>query len=46
MPSRSPTATSKWVWVLIFCWLIYTFSTLGWYLLNDPAFIGGICQER
>jgi hypothetical protein len=32
--------------VLLLCWLMYSFATLAWYLLNDPAFMGAICRER
>jgi len=45
-PSSSPASTSRWIWILLLCWLVYSFSTLAWYLLNDPAFMGGICKER
>ena len=49
-PSRSPlqppNTLSRWVWVLLGCWLAYSFGTLAWYLLNDPAFMASICREK
>ena len=32
------------VWLLLGCWLVYSFGTLAWYLLNDPAFMASICK--
>jgi hypothetical protein len=40
------TTTSRWVWVLLLCWLAYSLGTLAWFVLTDPAFMGGICKER
>lgn len=48
MLNRSPsphTLRSKWVWLFLFSWLAYSFGTLAWYLLNDPAFMASICRE-
>lgn len=39
-------ATPHWVWWLLLAWLVYTFSALGWYVLNDPALMGSICRTR
>lgn len=44
-PLASAT-TQRWVWLLLVCWLGYSFTTMGWYLMNDPAFLGTICSER
>jgi hypothetical protein len=32
------------IWVLMGCWLVYSFATLAWYLMNDPAFMASICK--
>jgi hypothetical protein len=32
------------IWVLMGCWLVYSFGTLAWYLMNDPAFMASICK--
>lgn len=45
-PQPPSALASRWVWALLLCWLAYSFGTLAWYLLNDPAFMGGICRER
>jgi CHASE2 domain-containing sensor protein len=41
-----PSKASRWIWLIMCCWLAYTFSTLAWYLLNDPAFMASICREK
>jgi hypothetical protein len=38
------TAAPSWVWLLLGCWLVYSFGTLAWYLMNDPAFMASICK--
>ncbi|PIT82051.1 hypothetical protein B9Z40_10770 [Limnohabitans sp. 15K] len=38
------TAASSWVWLLLGAWLVYSFGTLAWYLMNDPAFMASICK--
>jgi len=25
--------------------LVYTFSAMGWYFLNDPVFMGSFCRS-
>jgi hypothetical protein len=42
--SPPPTAAASWVWLLLGCWLAYSFGTLAWYLLNDPVFMASICK--
>ena len=45
-PTPSLHTPSRWVWCVLVCWLVYSFGTLAWYLLNDPAFMASICIER
>lgn len=42
----SPVSTrlTPWAWVLLGGWLAYSFGTLAWYLINDPAFMASICK--
>jgi hypothetical protein len=46
---NTPTSTAKplprWVWLLLLAWLVYTFTAMGWFVLNDPAFMGSLCRS-
>jgi hypothetical protein len=52
-PSRHSLSTSppivkpnpRWVWLLLLGWLVYTFAAMGWYVLNDPVFMGSFCRS-
>jgi hypothetical protein len=44
--TSSHATPTRWVWVVLCCWLAYSFGTLAWYLLNDPAFMASICKEK
>jgi uncharacterized membrane protein len=46
---NTPTSTAKplprWVWLLLLAWLVYTFTAMGWFVLNEPAFMGSLCRS-